>query len=308
MARRPWLILPLAFGACDKRDPAQALPTASPPQVGLHVDDAPVTTHPALVVGTEGETSMRVTIPLAPLGCDQLLAGYPERPTGEYVDFWLRRPIEPDGSAGPWAVRSAYVKDHRDGRGLTARGAMIDDVVAASGGQELRGLELALQDRKRLFTFSGDLSVKDCGRAPRPEPDRPQGELALSIAGEPVVVRGASIRPEGERLHLRLTRAPHACASVFTEGYDFYLDLALEGEPPRLAFAALQGDVFPDDPSGSKGKEELVIESEGALRGTGEVALRLKGALGLGPYRVTLDGSVTALRCTPARRGEGAGD
>jgi hypothetical protein len=296
--RAPWLLM-LALVACDDDAKRGALPTASPPKEGLLVDDTAVTTHPALAIGTEGETSLRVIIPLAPLSCEALVKSYPERPIGEYVEVWLRRPIEADRRPGVWAVRSAFVQDHREGRGLTTRGAMVEDVVVMAGSQRVKGLELALQDRGRLFTHSGDLEVRDCGRAPRPELDRPQTELKLTVAGEPVAVRGASIRPEGGKLHLRLTRAPHACGSIFTEGYDFYLDLVLDEDPLRLAFAALQGDVFPDDPSGSQGKESFVVKSEEDLRGTGEVDVTLAGELGLGQYRIALDGTAKVLRCTP---------
>lgn len=299
MERRSlWLVL-LALAGCDDETKRDAMPTATPPQKGLSIDDAAVATHPALAIGTEGETSLRIVVPLAPLSCEALRAAYPDRPVGEYVDFWLRRPVEADGRPGLWAIRSAFLQDHRAGRGLTTRAALVDDVVAAADGKELRGLELALQDRARLLNWTGNMSVRDCGRAPRPETDRPQPDLDVTIAGETIAIHGATIRPEAGKLYLRFTRAPHACSTVFTEGYDFYLDVALEGDPPRVAFAALQGDVFPGDPAGSKGKESFVVKSEDDLRGTGEIDVTLGGKLGLGDYTVSIEGTAKVLRCTP---------
>jgi hypothetical protein len=176
---------------------------------------------------------------------------------------------------------------------------MLDDVLVSGDSVIVKGLEVSLQDRsdKGLVQFQGDLRARHCGRVARKEQDRPQEKLKLSIGREPITVRGASLHPEGKSHYLRLTRAPHACDSAFTEGYDFYLDLALVGDPPKLKLGALLGDVFPDTASGSKGKEAFDVKTDSPLSGTGELRVTLKGALELGGYRVVLDGEVNALRC-----------
>ncbi|MEM1034692.1 MAG: hypothetical protein AAGN82_30410 [Myxococcota bacterium] len=313
MAQRAWCLgLPGLVGvvaACNPTPTAEANPTASaPPRVGLYEGDARLAHGPALAVGTEGESAWRVTIPTGSGGvsCASLLEAYPERPEGaDYaLDFWLRRPIEPGGEAGPWDIRSCYAYDEDGrGRGLVTRGALLADVDASAETLKLRDLELAVQDRMRHLLYTGDLEVKICGRKPRAEAERPQPELRLTIDGTVIEVRGASIRPVGNKKHLRLTRAPHACGSAFTEGYDFYLDVAIDpagDEGPRVAFAALQGDVFPGDPSGSRGKETFALSADGDLGGTGEVTLSLEGTLDLSGHAVALKGKVNALRCTPA--------
>lgn len=306
------LSLGLTLGACGDRG-TKTVPTAAPPRKGLYEGDRPLPHKPALAVGTEGETSWRVTIPtgVGGIDCDDLLEAYPERPRGApySIDFWLRQPIESDGQAGPWGIRScfAFEKDG-EGRGMTMRGAMVDD--AAQTGQTLKvsGLELAAQDQARHLLYTGDLDVKICGRKARPEEDRPQPELTLTVADLPIEIHGASLRPEAGKIYLRLTRAPHRCGSAFTEGYDFYLDVALDDAKggdeetppaPKIAFASLQGDVFPGDPSGSTGKKDFKVEPKGALTGTGEVEVALDGTLDLSGYPVAMKGKVEALRCTP---------
>lgn len=305
----------LLLMACEDKSTKTA-PTAAPPRKGLYEGDSKLPHQPALAVGTEGESSWRVTIPtgIGGVDCEGLLGAYPERPRGAAyaIDFWLRQPLETDGQAGPWGIRScfAYEKDG-EGRGMTMRGGLVDD--AAKTGERLRvqGLELAVQDQDRHFVYTGDLPVKICGRKKRAEPDRPQPELKLSIADLPIEVHGASLRPEAGKIYLRLTRAPHKCGSVFTEGYDFYLDLALDGAEggdeekppePKVAFAALQGDLFPGDPSGSQGKEAFKVEPSDAMTGTGAVDVRLDGKLELSGYPITMKGKVSALRCTPVDR------
>jgi len=307
------LSLPLLLAACDESS-TETAPTAAAPKTGLFEGDSVLPHQPALAVGTEGETSWRVTIPTGVGGvdCAALLEAYPERPRGAVyaIDFWLRQPLEPSGQAGPWGIRScfAYEKDGT-GRGMTMRGGLVDDAAKTGDTLQVKDLELAVQDQTRHFLFSGDLPVKICGRKKRPEKDRLQPDLKLTIADIPVEVHGASLRPEAGKIYLRLTRAPHECGSVFTEGYDFYLDLALDGakggdedEPPqpKVAFAALQGDLFPGDPSGSRGKDSFTVKPEDAMTGTGEVAVALDGKLELSGYPVTMKGEVTAIRCTPA--------
>jgi hypothetical protein len=298
MARLLLLLVPLLLAGCDDEKKVGYAPTATPVRLGMLSDDEPVRTEPALAIGTEGERSLRVAIPLRPLSCEALAKAYPKRPEGEFIDLWLRRPLEADGTEGPWSVRSLYLQDHREGRGLITRGAMIDDVLALPDGHKLVGLELAAQDQKRLWTWTGDLVVKDCGRVPRPEPDHPQPELSISLSGQRIPIHGATLRPEAGKLYVRLTRAPHGCNTVFTEGYDFYLDFAFEGEPPRLAFAALQGDAFPADPSGSLGRESFVVESDAPLAGSGDLELTLRGKLELGSYPLVVAGKALVKRCT----------
>jgi len=158
---------------------------------------------------------------------------------------------------------------------------------------------------------------------PRPEKPRPQPDLTLSIAGERLAVQGASIRSERGKRYLRLTRAAHACRSACAEGYDFYLDLALTGTPPKAAFVSLQGDMFPGAPAGSDGKEQFSVklapefDSSGnaeasdakasnakardakARDATAVVEVQLDGSLTAQGYQVMLKGKASALHCGP---------
>jgi hypothetical protein len=186
---------------------------------------------------------------------------------------------------------------------LLARGAMLDDVAVSGDAVVIKGLELALQERGtegRLLQYHGDLQANLCGRVARKEPDRPQPKLELTVAGVALAVHGASVRPEGKRHYLRLTRAPHRCDSAFTEGYDFYLDLAFAGDPPKLELAALQGDVYPESATGSKGRESFQFASDGPLAGRGEVGITVNGTIDAGGYELHVAGELKALRCTPA--------
>jgi hypothetical protein len=303
----------LILGACEepKKKP---LPEAPKVIEGLSIGDKPVKTETRLAIGTEGESAWRITVASEKVTCKQLVDAYPERPEGlkgTRVDFWVNQPIEPDGSRGPWTFRSAYIGDADGERGLRATGAGLEGLEAGLETITVKGLELACQDRKDMVMWNGSLKAKNCGRVAREEEDRPQEELTLSIAGEPMPIHGASVRPQGDNFHLRLTRAPHKCSSAFTEGYDFYLDVAFKGgtkedEPLKLQFASLMGDVFPGDPAGSKGKETFELSAEDVVTGTGDVEITLKGEIDVGGYPVKLDGKVSARRCTPVAAIQGS--
>ena len=298
--------LPLLLGGCDepKRQP---LPEAPSIIEGLAIADKAAPTKHHLAIGTEGESAWRITVATEKVTCEQLREAYPGRPeglSGTRVDFWINQPLEPDGSRGPWTFRSAYVCDGDGERGLTARGAQLDGVTVSDESVSLKGLELACQDRRDMIMWNGPLKADNCGRVPRNEEDHHQKELTLTIAGQTIPVHGATVRPQGKNFHLRLTRAPHQCSSVFTEGYDFYLDVVFSGgdekdAPIEVKFASLLGDVFPGDPAGSKGKEDFVLTAEEPVVGTGDVDMTIKGKLDVGGYPVTFDGKINPLRCTP---------
>jgi len=257
-------------------------------------------------VGTEGETSWRITVARQPTDCAAIRAAYPEhtRAAGS-LDLWFARPLGTDGAPEAWGVRGGFVTASSGGRGLVARGAMVEDVTEAGGTVRANGVELALQEHGQdghLFQFEGELRAENCGRVARSEPKREQPKLTLRIANRTVVIQGASVRPEGGRRYLRLTRAPHRCDSAFTEGFDFYVDLALEGDPPKLALVALLGDVYPESATGSKGKDTFVVRASNWSEPKGDLRIELEGSLDAGGYAVSIHGEVNALRCTPAAR------
>jgi len=255
-----------------------------------------------MVLGTEGEGALRVIVSTAPLPCAYFTAAYPERPAyraGSQLDFWLMQPVESDGKPGRWSFRSAYFVDVHGGRGLTTRAAMLDDVLVLGDTVTIKGLELALSDGRARseMLWNGDLEAKDCGRVARKETSRPQQELTLTLAGAELAINGATVRPSGDQHFIRLTRAPHDCDSIFTEGYDMYIDLVVKGEPPKLQFASLNGDVFPESPSGSDGIEKLGFVIDGPLGGDGAVKISADGTLGLRGYQLGMKGSFEATRC-----------
>lgn len=294
------------LGCDDPSQKAAASAKPEPPKDGLSIDDEHLEARSVLAVGTEGETSWRVTVATDVVSCDALAQTYPGRPEtapGTRLDFWLRRPMNPDGSFGEWSVRSAYITDDKGGRGMTTRGAMLESVASGEAHVKVAGLDLACTDGGRMVQFTGPILAKNCGRiAPKGE-GTAQEELKVTIAGKRYPVVGATIRPVGKRHHLRLTRAPHACGSVFTEGFDSYVDIALEGDPPKLAFASLQGDAFPETPSGSKGKNDFRVETEETLTGRSAIDLSLSGKLDLTGYELEIDGKVNAMRCQPRDQG-----
>jgi len=294
---------------CKEQEP---LPEPAPtPKSVLMVADKSVETPVRLAIGTKGESSLRVVLSSAPLTCAKLRKSYPERPASGkafVLDFWLVRPLEADGKLGDWTFRSAYLEDGEDGRGLAARAALLDGVREGNGKVSIQGLDMALGDGPREILWDGQLDAEDCGRVAREEADRPQPTLTWSIADQPIEVHGASLRPDGPRYLLRFSRAPHNCNTVFTEGYDVYLDLALDGDPPKVVLASLNGDQFPSTPSRSGGLDALRIEldpkSEG-LDGSGHFKAKIDGDVDLRGYKMKLHGAFEALRCT--LRGESAG-
>lgn len=296
----------LLLGGCDepKKPP---LPEAPEVIEGLAIADKAAPTKHHLAIGTEGESAWRITVATQEVTCEQLRSAYPGRPEGlkgTRVDFWVNQPMEPDGTRGPWTFRSAYVCDGDGERGLTARGAQLDGLTATDAKVSLKGLELACQDRRDMIMWNGPLTAENCGRVARKEEARLQKELTVTIAGQTIPMFGATVRPQGKNFHLRLTRAPHECSSVFTEGYDFYLDVVFSGgddeqTPIELQFVSLLGDVFPGDPAGSKGKESFVLKAEEPVVGTGEVEMTIEGKIDAGGYPVSFEGKVKPLRCTP---------
>lgn len=305
------IVLLTSASGCEDDKPPPPPPPETPKQ-GLSIDDVHQDHRALLVIGGEHESALRVTVSTDPLTCEQLKGPYPERPSaaGARLDFSVAQPFAPDGSPAPWRVRNAVLNDARGPRGLMTRGAEVDDVRRSDGEVTFVGLELASQDGTKMVTWTGDLRAKDCGRASRKEPDRPQRDLQLTVAGKPLEIHGASLLPMGGKTFLRLTRGPHRCDSVFTDGYDFFLDLALAGEPPKVEFGALQGALFPEDPSGSKGREGFVVkvvepaEEDAANAAKADagadgqfVEVELDGTLDLGGFETKLKGKVSAGRC-----------
>ena len=297
------LLLIAALAACDGKNKETTVASAKPaPKNGLLIGDVHLPTKTLLTVGTVGESALRVTAASDNVSCDDVASAYPDRPggvSGVRVDFWLMQPLETDGTRGPWSFRSAYITDKDGGRGLITRGAQLDDLLEVGDSCSIKGLEFACQDRRDMIQWQGPLEAKNCGRIRRIEEPRPQADFKLTIAGQEFAVNGASVRPQAGQFFLRLTRAPHVCSSVFTEGYDFYLDIALKGDPPKVQFGALLGDIFPGDPSGSKGKETLKLEADGPLTGDTNIEISIDGTLDIGGFATTMKGKLDALRCTP---------
>ena len=259
-----------------------------------------------LAIGSEMESSIRVSIgtggDAAKLDCAALVAAYPKRPAlakGTLIDFWAVHPLEADGQHAPWAVRSSYITDERGGRGGVTRGGLMKDLAASASSIDLTTLELAIQDPQNpvgLTTWQGDMQVENCGRVKRKTRARPQEKLTLTISGKRFAIHGATLRDEAKKRYLQLTRSPHACAETPTEGYDLVLDLAFSSnDPPKVAFASLQGDLFPESPAGSDGKEAFQIAMSGK-RGDDEI-IKLDGTLKLHGFTLSLKGEVTPVRC-----------
>jgi hypothetical protein len=303
--RWPIALSLLVLLGCDDKKVEPTAPSAAPaPLKGLVLDDVPVETKALLAIGSSGESAFRVTASSDAIGCDALASAYPDRPPASGAirfDFWIMQPLETDGSRGPWSFRSAFITDTEGGRGVVTRGAQVDDVMALPDMISIKGLEIACQDRRALINWIGPLQAKNCGRIKSPEADRPQADFQLSIAGTKFEVHGASVRPEAGQFYLRLTQTPHKCGSIFTEGYDFFLDIALQPEPLKVKFAALLGDIFPGDPSGSKGKDTLKFEADGPLLGEDVVTIDIDGTLDIGGYATTMKGKIEAQRCTPVK-------
>ncbi len=276
--------------------------TKSPATVdGLSVEDRHLQTRAVLALGTRGESSWRITLATDALSCSALLDAYPDRPPtapGTRVDFWVRRAMTPGGKLEPWSIRSTFITDEGGGRGMMTRGAMLEAVAESAANVRVVGVDLAATDGGRRVAVTGALLAKNCGRVTLLDDAMPQPDLSVSLMGNAYPVRGATIRAIGKRFHLRLSRAPHRCGSVFTEGFDSYIDLALDDtDPPTLVFASLQGDAFPDSPSGSKGKETFVVETAKPLSGTTTTEVKLSGKLDLTGYTLAVEGKVNALRC-----------
>jgi len=301
------VVLVASLTGCDGKPQQTTLTTATvsagpTPTTGLRIADKAVTIKSRLAIGTEGEDALRLTLSSSETSCEQLRATYPGPPapeTGTRFDFWLNRPLEKTGSFGPWTFRSAVLVDGKGDRGLHTQAAQLDAVTSTEGRVTVKGLDLASLDGQRQVMWTGDLTAEQCPRVARKEQDRKQDKLTLTIAGKPMAIHGAVVAPKGDQHFLRLTRAPSDCDSVFTAGYDFYLDVVVKGDPPKLQFAALQGDIFPDDPSGSGGREDFVFETDGLLGGDETVAAKLAGKLDLRGYEVVFKGSVEAIRCAP---------
>ncbi len=272
------------------------------PTTGWTVDDQPMEHKVALAIGAKGETALRITLSTAPLSCESLANSFPGATVmsgATLLDIWLMQPLETDGSQGRWSFAGAHLADARGRRGLTAQGAQVGALTVTGQDVHIRGLELALQDGTtgESVMWTGDLTSRHCPRVARNEPDRPQNKLTLSVADTKLPIHGATLHRNGKQHFLRLTRAPHDCASDVAEGYDFYLDLTIQGSPLALVLGSLQGTIFPSFPSGSTGREAFEVEADGPLDGPGEVTLELAGSLDLRGYQTKLGGEVTAIRC-----------
>lgn len=301
--------LAVASAGCDRtattEPPPHTTATARSPE-GWRIDGEGFQPATVLALGSEGESSWRLTVARTSLGCDDVRRRFPEHAPGpDAIDLWVAHPLAPDGTREGWSYRSAVWTTAQGSRSLVARGAMLEELTEHDDAVIVRGLEIALEERgtnRRLVQFEGDLRATNCGRVRRPEAVRPQPKLVFSVSGQAIPVLGATVRIDAGRRILRLTRAPHRCDSVFTEGFDFYADLAFEGTPPRLVHVALLGDAFPETATGSKGRESFVLRSSNLDAPGGDARLDLHGTIDAGGYAVTVEGTVQAQRCVTAAR------
>lgn len=305
------LLATVAALACERRsEPAPAasasLASATISPHGFRVDDEPFVPSAILAIGTEGEASWRLTVARKPTTCADLAASYPEHPKDDgALDLWLVEPVGRGDSVEPWAYHSGHELTANGARGLIARAAMLDRVTVGVDRIDVKGLELALQSRgpnPKLYQHNGELVASRCPRVPRPEPARPQPKLTLTIDGKSLTIRGATLRDDGGQLYLRLTRAPHRCDSVVTEGFDFYLDLVLVGSPPKVSHVALVGGAFPESATGSKGNDTFVVDAPALGAAPRDVTMRVAGNLDAGGYAVAMKGELVATHCVLASR------
>ncbi len=297
----------LALGCDRDGDKTTLAVSASAPKAKLHglsIAGEEVQVKHVFTIGTEGESALRWVLGLGELSCETLRKYYPARPpaTHSALDLVLMQPMGANGKRGHWSFLSAHITDALGSRGLVALAAMVDEVKTTDGKMTASGLELALQDRSgpREVLYSGDVTAIDCGRVKRSERARPQRKLKVRVGAEDLSITGASLRHEAGKYHLRLTRAPHGCNSVFTTGYDMVIDLTLAGDPPELTLASLGGECLPNTPSASLAKQKTTLRVLGSgLTGAGPVTLTLDVNVLLHDYKLSVVGEVQALRCVP---------
>ncbi len=312
----------LSCGRARHDDPKEIASAASAATAaaGWSHGGVPIASATMLAIGRAGESALRVTMASSPIGCEELRREFPRHEAkvgATMIDVWLVEPLLPDGSREAFAFRSARRLDGSQatglGRGLLARAALLADVRITDEAVELVGFELALQDRgdAALFAHSGDTHATNCGRvedvetpqerAPKPPAHEPKGMLTLTLAGKTSVVRGATVRPHGKQVHVRLSAWPHRCDNLVTEGHDAFLELTFAGSPLALSHATLLGDAVPATATGSKGREAFSVRATGELDAPGPITLHLSGTLDLGGYNVGLEGDVAPRRCTSAK-------
>lgn len=300
------LVFAAACAACGRSSEGERVDAASSsqppaPATGWRVDGVPFEPKSLLAIGTQGESSWRVTVARAETDCAALRAAYPDHSRGVGdLDIWFALPLGEDGKPTEWSYRSAHEVQAAGSRSLVARGAMVNAVIEEDTSVLAKGLELALQGRGAggaLYQFEGELRARQCGRIERPEPRRPQRDLKLTISGRTVEINGATLHDESGRKYLKLTRAPHRCDSALTEGYDFHLDLALDADPAKVVLVALLGDAFPESATGSRGRDTFVVKAPELRSDKREVRIELAGTLDAGGFPVTFEGAVDALRC-----------
>lgn len=237
---------------------------------------------------THGEQARTFVLSSQPLTCDDLLdAG--ARPSPKETRLRLTVAPQRSTSGTTWALtrlvhlpRSMQPKGTLDTDGGLTLSLEVHHEEPADAFLEIPAITYAL---------SGTMTAEDCGAQPV-DPGaaaRPQDDLVVSIAGQPVPMQGATRTQD----RLLLTSQPHGCGATVSDA-DVVVEVRLKDSPPVADMVVVRGQTLPVQYTAGFGPtwgNQLDVQASGSGR------LGLEGSFDMLGSPVTLSGTADALVC-----------
>jgi hypothetical protein len=309
------LLAPMALGGCGQSSRgtgtgATASASASAPakpkgmpgiQVQLNRYDLPI--H-SLLVYSRGGSSLQLALSTHPLGCEQLKSAGTVREVGEVAfDLTVAPALLADGQE-KWTVTRVNL-----GR-VTKQGKLGSAEVKVFDPR--RTVKLALEEsisfpknptvglkKDKHLDLKAKIDQPGCGLRPYdPAANvRPQRKLELKLADKVIPVNGASVRllPDGKR-RLLLTSEPHSCKSG-PQGSDYSVSITQDGESGKVESIRVEGYALTRTLAQRFEDDSMSAAWAGSLDAGTEIEVELNGLSEIAGYRLSLQGTASAMRC-----------
>lgn len=272
-------------------------PAATPGVFNATLDGAPLSLH--AYAYSRGEGAIGLDLTAKPQSCDRVGVGVGRLPRNEVGAQLLIAPqLQPDGST-EWNISRAYFSGTmRRGKLGSVKMATTDAKAQVRGELDFEIESTALQSDagRQKLVLRGPVTAQGCGvKQQRFAPEaRPQKALKLSIAGKSFSIRDAQLKQLRTGFALELSSSPAGC-KLYPDG-DVLVTLQLDGEGnPKLVTA--RGAVLASQLAQAPDEDQVSVELDGPLSGTGDLDVTLRAELKVGDYPLKLEGKAVAARC-----------
>jgi hypothetical protein len=154
------------------------------------------------------------------------------------------------------------------------------------------------------YFLKGRIRAKNCGifQMYKGAKNDLQKKLHISVAGQKIEIKGATIARSFGKPQLRLSTGAHLC-NTGTSGSDYVFNFSIEKNPQRISRLHVEGERVKigyniDFRSKKPEVSKLSFQSNSnKFFGTGRIEIKLNGKFKMGGLLVVIKGKIRAQRC-----------